>query len=267
VPNPANPQYFNRYSYVVNRPLKYVDPSGHCGHLAGGGGSVAVMLKECIDTIPGGSKTVAGVAAVGIATKIVATRTNEGVRDIPDVLPRPQRKPTPTPAPPWPDDDNSRRAIVELGSGDFSNLVRIASEYAGDRVIGIEGSPDQQLFAEKPATQTYVNYTAALALGAEVYFQDFSNGLPNGIKADEIIAIAPNPFNVDDFVGATRDIKSGGRIYMAAAEKATAQNLAQQLSNLHGVSVPVTHGQSRYPSQYFGKYSPYDAWIVDFVAP
>jgi RHS repeat-associated protein len=34
VPNPFNPQAFNRYSYVYNNPLRYVDPSGHtpvCG--------------------------------------------------------------------------------------------------------------------------------------------------------------------------------------------------------------------------------------------
>jgi RHS repeat-associated protein len=29
VPNPANPQSFNRYSYVRNNPLKYKDPTGH----------------------------------------------------------------------------------------------------------------------------------------------------------------------------------------------------------------------------------------------
>jgi RHS repeat-associated protein len=29
VPSPADPQSFNRYSYVLNNPLKYVDPSGH----------------------------------------------------------------------------------------------------------------------------------------------------------------------------------------------------------------------------------------------
>jgi len=31
VPNPANPQAFNRYSYCLNNPLKYTDPSGHFG--------------------------------------------------------------------------------------------------------------------------------------------------------------------------------------------------------------------------------------------
>jgi len=34
IPNPANPQSFNRFSYVGNRPINYNDPSGHnaeCG--------------------------------------------------------------------------------------------------------------------------------------------------------------------------------------------------------------------------------------------
>jgi RHS repeat-associated protein len=29
VPNPYNPQHLNRFSYVTNNPLKYIDPSGH----------------------------------------------------------------------------------------------------------------------------------------------------------------------------------------------------------------------------------------------
>lgn len=30
VPDPANPQSFNRYSYVENRPINFNDPTGHC---------------------------------------------------------------------------------------------------------------------------------------------------------------------------------------------------------------------------------------------
>jgi PAS domain S-box-containing protein len=30
IPDPANPQSFNRYSYAYNNPVKYTDPSGHC---------------------------------------------------------------------------------------------------------------------------------------------------------------------------------------------------------------------------------------------
>jgi RHS repeat-associated protein len=29
VPNPTNPQNLNRYSYVINNPLRYTDPTGH----------------------------------------------------------------------------------------------------------------------------------------------------------------------------------------------------------------------------------------------
>ena len=29
VPSAGNPQALNRYSYMLNNPLKYVDPSGH----------------------------------------------------------------------------------------------------------------------------------------------------------------------------------------------------------------------------------------------
>jgi len=29
VPSPGNPQAFNRYAFVLNNPLKYIDPSGH----------------------------------------------------------------------------------------------------------------------------------------------------------------------------------------------------------------------------------------------
>ncbi len=38
VPNPADPQALNRYSYVRNNPLRYIDPSGHgiCDNPGGG---------------------------------------------------------------------------------------------------------------------------------------------------------------------------------------------------------------------------------------
>ena len=31
IPNAANPQSFNRYADALGNPLRFVDPSGHCG--------------------------------------------------------------------------------------------------------------------------------------------------------------------------------------------------------------------------------------------
>jgi RHS repeat-associated protein len=48
VQNPANPQTLNRYSYCLNNPLKYIDPSGHDVHI----GSTDVSdLKDILDQI------------------------------------------------------------------------------------------------------------------------------------------------------------------------------------------------------------------------
>ncbi|MCZ7665890.1 MAG: RHS repeat-associated core domain-containing protein [Chloroflexi bacterium] len=35
VPDPAAPQQYNRYTYSLNSPLVFVDPSGHCTQYAG----------------------------------------------------------------------------------------------------------------------------------------------------------------------------------------------------------------------------------------
>jgi RHS repeat-associated protein len=35
VPNAANPQAFNRFSYGYNNPIRYTDPSGHCAGIQG----------------------------------------------------------------------------------------------------------------------------------------------------------------------------------------------------------------------------------------
>jgi hypothetical protein len=41
VPEPGNPQSLNRYAYVLNNPLRYVDPSGHAVDPGGAAGGVA----------------------------------------------------------------------------------------------------------------------------------------------------------------------------------------------------------------------------------
>ncbi|HSW57842.1 MAG TPA: RHS repeat-associated core domain-containing protein, partial [Dehalococcoidales bacterium] len=44
VQSPANPQSFNRYSYCLNNPLKYTDPSGHVVTFHG------FSINQCVST-------------------------------------------------------------------------------------------------------------------------------------------------------------------------------------------------------------------------
>src|SRR6185295_7984615 len=43
---PANPQALNRYSYVLNNPLRYVDPTGHLGMSFNRDGSITYHLSH-----------------------------------------------------------------------------------------------------------------------------------------------------------------------------------------------------------------------------
>jgi RHS repeat-associated protein len=48
VPDPANPQSYNRYTYVYNNPVKYWDPTGHFTCQVGGAGDDAgVTVADC----------------------------------------------------------------------------------------------------------------------------------------------------------------------------------------------------------------------------
>ena len=63
VPHPDNPQEFNRYTWVINNPIRYVDPDGHQVQAAAGvlvlvGGTVT-PLPDDIVTIPTGLMLIA----------------------------------------------------------------------------------------------------------------------------------------------------------------------------------------------------------------
>ncbi|MFN0062272.1 MAG: FG-GAP-like repeat-containing protein [Myxococcaceae bacterium] len=68
VPDPLDGQAFNRYSYVLNNPIRYIDPSGNfnvLGFLAG----VALFLAGVVAAVvPGGQGVAAILIASGVAT-------------------------------------------------------------------------------------------------------------------------------------------------------------------------------------------------------
>jgi RHS repeat-associated protein len=63
VPRPSNPQEFNRYSWVINNPIKYIDPDGHQVQAAVGAlvlvGGTATPWPDDVATIPIGLALVA----------------------------------------------------------------------------------------------------------------------------------------------------------------------------------------------------------------
>ena len=48
VPDPTNPQLLNRYTYVLNSPVNFTDPTGHCGSDTKDGGMDLELFEQCI---------------------------------------------------------------------------------------------------------------------------------------------------------------------------------------------------------------------------
>ena len=78
MPDPTNPQHLNRYTYVLNNPLRYTDPTGH-KHVAGerfadggwgGGGGSSVRCCS-----PAGV-TAAGTTAAYVVTAVTGEQNN-----------------------------------------------------------------------------------------------------------------------------------------------------------------------------------------------
>ena len=82
VPDLSNPQALNRYSYVNNNPLGYVDPTGH----------TAFGFDNCSSTGGGCFSFGSGVGAAEAGSRGVPT---------PTVTPIPAPSPPGTPCPPW----------------------------------------------------------------------------------------------------------------------------------------------------------------------
>jgi RHS repeat-associated protein len=152
IPNPANPQSLNRYSYCLNNPLKYIDPSGH--------ESVEDYLKVIAPYVPGldpgkeagdfenrnpgksgvsngGSGSRRGGGSSGWADKLPSSTTSTGNPEIPK-----SANPAPFIGPPVPKEIRGTRGIgwginISLGLA-FSLEIIDVEDSSGNIVTTIQ---------------------------------------------------------------------------------------------------------------------------------
>lgn len=72
IPSPTNPQGWNRYSYVENRPLNFTDPSGHWLESAWDAFNVGLGIVSLADNLKQGNYGWAAVDAVGVVVDVAA---------------------------------------------------------------------------------------------------------------------------------------------------------------------------------------------------
>jgi RHS repeat-associated protein len=124
IPHPANPQSFNRYSYCLNNPLKYVDRSGNWPFAA-----LALLLL-----VPGAGEILIAVAAVAlyVTTVLVTNEISKGTEWDDQGRPRPIEDPdfsvkTWKPEDPIPpNNDYDPYWLVKLGLGLTGVAVAVA---------------------------------------------------------------------------------------------------------------------------------------------
>jgi hypothetical protein len=75
VPDPANPQSWNRYSYVNNQPLVYNDPTGHWLESAWDALNVGMGIASFVDNVKQGNYGWAAVDALGVVVDTAALVT------------------------------------------------------------------------------------------------------------------------------------------------------------------------------------------------
>ncbi|MDV7390838.1 RHS repeat-associated core domain-containing protein [Arthrospira platensis SPKY1] len=75
VPDPTNPQSYNRYSYVENRPLVAVDPTGHWLESAWDALNVGIGIASFVDNVKQGNYGWAAVDALGVVVDAAALVT------------------------------------------------------------------------------------------------------------------------------------------------------------------------------------------------
>jgi hypothetical protein len=277
VPDPLNPQAWNRFSYCYNNPTSYVDPSGHIPFwdvldVASFAWSSYELYRD-----PSwanlGWWALDAISLLPLIPSIGLLRHGDEAVDLLRAAGRME------------DVGDARRIIVELGSGDFTNLPRIVADNPGARVIGIE-HPEMrgiiELAQQHPGVMSEWDeiargYEAALGAGAEIRFLDYTTDLPASF-ADEVISIAPNP--VGGVLGTATPrqtaealahiVKPGGHIYAASDSATAALIVSQRLGEVYGTTVSfqtIARARVPYVSRFLDLNMRGVSHVLDFWVP
>jgi hypothetical protein len=273
--NYSNPIEVNRYGYAAGNPVNLSDPSGLQAFAEWGGKNLDSLKKGSAILTP--LRVFVGGALILTAIYFLVAYTFPGgvIRDLPQEktleqiqmealwaeylrLRQYQNQPTPqavttvfppllpTITLPTPQPTPTGQTIVELGSGDFSNLIRIKKQYPYAEIVGYEEmlTSFARLYPE--------NYYEAISLGIKITSQDYGMGI---VPADIIIAIAPPPDSETDIVNAVLSgaKQNGTLVYIATGlAESTGEDIRNEFIR-RGIAVPPLVTQpSLYPSNYLG---------------
>jgi hypothetical protein len=82
IPDSANPQYLNRYSYCLNNPLKYTDPTGHWGLSNAATALISITLGIAMPSSLAIASTIAIAPSIAVASTMATTGGQASVSDI-----------------------------------------------------------------------------------------------------------------------------------------------------------------------------------------
>ncbi len=72
IPNPTNPQALNRYTYTLNNPLVFTDPTGHWLESAWDALNIGLGINSLVDNLLDGNYGSAAIDAIGLVVDAAA---------------------------------------------------------------------------------------------------------------------------------------------------------------------------------------------------
>jgi hypothetical protein len=189
VPDPYNPQDWNRYSYARNNPLRYTDPSGHFpwGWIVGIGAAYAINM----------SLHLAGVLPdfEGIATTVALTDTNDAT--VAAGLSVQSEYP-------WSIFLGSGKGLAQLTSAEMnSKEFGMEGEDPFSSSVAVEGMAKRIALAQNECTSCTTGYDRLLVAAIA------QNGDVQGLDSFGDLPVSGNAIDWDNFFG-NPDIGNSG---------------------------------------------------------